>query len=223
MLRSSHCRNFLAVVAMICLANTSTVAQTTVTVQLLGGNTFSPADVTIQVGDTVQWEWVAGNHNVESGTVVSGAGVPDSNFRSGNPTPIGGTTYDLLFDQAFLDANSMAGNVYPYYCDPHAGVGMIGSVTVQAASACNADADCSDADACNGVETCQSGSCVSGTALNCDDGNACTDDWCDERGCCYHQLKSECLDDGLFCNGTEGCVNLACTHSNPPCPPGKGS
>ena len=130
MLRTSHWRNILAVVAGICLASTSAVAQTTVTVQLLGGNSFSPADVTIQVGDTVQWEWVAGNHNVESGTVVSGSGVPDGNFRSGNPTPIGGTTFDVVFDQAFLDANAMSGNVYPYYCDPHAGVGMIGSVTV---------------------------------------------------------------------------------------------
>jgi len=36
---------------------------------------------------------------------------------------------------------------------------------------------CDDANACNGVETCNAlTGCVAGTAPNCDDGNACTTD-----------------------------------------------
>lgn len=38
---------------------------------------------------------------------------------------------------------------------------------------------CADGDVCNGDETCQSGVCTDGTALECDDGNICTDNDCD--------------------------------------------
>jgi len=40
-------------------------------------------------------------------------------------------------------------------------------------------ANCQDEFACNGVETCQGGVCVSGTPY-CDDGNRCTEDICTE-------------------------------------------
>ena len=35
---------------------------------------------------------------------------------------------------------------------------------------------------CDGEETCNLGSCQAGTPVDCDDGNACTDDSCDEAG-----------------------------------------
>jgi len=38
---------------------------------------------------------------------------------------------------------------------------------------------CSDGVSCNGAETCQSGTCTSGTPPSCDDGDACTTDYCD--------------------------------------------
>ncbi len=42
-----------------------------------------------------------------------------------------------------------------------------------------AGTSCSDGNACNGAETCNaSGSCTAGTALSCDDSNACTADSC---------------------------------------------
>lgn len=104
-------------------------AQTTHDV-FLDGFEFIPADITINVGDTVHWEWVSGTHNVESGEIVAGSGVPDGNFRSGDPTGVVGTTYDLVFDQAFLDANPMPDAVYPYYCVVHANVNMAGTITV---------------------------------------------------------------------------------------------
>jgi cysteine-rich repeat protein len=44
--------------------------------------------------------------------------------------------------------------------------------------------DCSDADLCNGDETCQSGLCTAGSPLVCEDGDVCTEDSCDpETGC----------------------------------------
>lgn len=104
-------------------------AQTTHDVDL-SGFLFIPADITIETGDTVHWIWVSGTHNVESGVIAGGVGVPDANFISGAPTADVGTTYDLTFDQAFLDAKPMPGNLYPYYCVIHTGVDMAGTVKV---------------------------------------------------------------------------------------------
>ena len=38
---------------------------------------------------------------------------------------------------------------------------------------------CADGNLCNGDETCQSGICTPGAALNCNDSNVCTMDSCD--------------------------------------------
>ena len=119
----------LAAVLLLTGFCTVATAQTTQDVRL-DGLLFLPADITIDVGDTVHWEWVSGNHNVESGVIDAGAGVPDDNFRSGDPTAMVGTTYEVVFDQAFLGANPMAGDVYPYYCIVHASVNMAGTITV---------------------------------------------------------------------------------------------
>jgi plastocyanin len=101
------------------------LAQTTHTVTLQG-TSFTPADVVIDVGDTVQWDWVSGMHNVVSGVNPN----PDGHFRSGDVAgpPM---SFSVTFDQAFLDAHPMSGNLYPYYCEPHGGAGMLGSVTVR--------------------------------------------------------------------------------------------
>ena len=46
------------------------------------GLTFVPADVKINIGDTVHWAWnTVVAHNVESGV----GGAHDGNFRSGDP------------------------------------------------------------------------------------------------------------------------------------------
>ena len=93
---------------------------------LVSGTSFSPADLKIEVGDTVRWEWGTGIHNVESGV----NGTHDGNFTSGAPVNSPGFVYQLTFDQAFLDANPMPDNVYPYYCVLHVAFGMEGTVTV---------------------------------------------------------------------------------------------
>ena len=109
-------------------------SQTTWNVDL-GSGAFSPADLTIDEGDQVHWVWVRGTHNVESGV----GGIHDGNFRSGDPGFR--QTFDLVFDRAFLEAHIMSGNVYPYYCIVHVAIGMVGSITVIAASDVDRDAD----------------------------------------------------------------------------------
>jgi hypothetical protein len=73
-------------------------------------------------------------------------------------------------------------------------------------SGCNVDADCDDGAFCNGVETCNAGSCLSGTAPNCDDGVSCTDDACNEGSdSCASTANDANCDNGLFCDGSETC------------------
>jgi len=97
-------------------------AQTTHTVTV-GPNlssTFVPKDLSIQVGDTVQWVWASGPHNVVSN---------DGYFTSGGlmSPPF---TYSLTFDSAFLASAPISGNKYSYQCALHGPLGMVGSVTV---------------------------------------------------------------------------------------------
>ncbi|MSP60562.1 MAG: hypothetical protein EXR72_09530 [Myxococcales bacterium] len=90
-----------------------------------GGAFFAPPNVVINIGDTVHWVWLVSGHNVVSGM----GGVADKKFCSpagmncgAAPTSLAGTTYDVKFTQA---------GTYPYFCAPHIGAGMKGSVTVQ--------------------------------------------------------------------------------------------
>ena len=81
-----------------------------------GSLTFSPANVSIQVGDTVQWNWADNGHSPTSGTPGNPDGLWDSGIRNTGAT----------FSQTFNTVGS-----FPYFCSPHgACCGMIGMVTV---------------------------------------------------------------------------------------------
>ena len=102
---------------LLLLACASAALATVHTVNI-GGISFSPANLTIQQGDTVRWVKPAGGfHNVAetSGTPV---------FRSGDPTS-NAFTYNFAF-------NAPLEGLYNYECEVHAGSGMVGTVTVEA-------------------------------------------------------------------------------------------
>jgi hypothetical protein len=55
------------------------------------------------------------------------------------------------------------------------------------------------------------------TAAECDDDNVCTDDRCTESGCENVPNTAAC-DDGMFCNGSDSCMDGACAaHTGDPC------
>jgi plastocyanin len=84
-----------------------------------GGLKFTPQDVTINVGDTVQWVWVGSGHSSTSGT----PGHPDGLWDSGVQNA--GFTFNHTFNTA---------GTFSYYCTPHGlCCGMVGSVTVNQA------------------------------------------------------------------------------------------
>ncbi|MCG8460757.1 MAG: plastocyanin/azurin family copper-binding protein, partial [Holophagales bacterium] len=92
------------------------------TVQALPNNTFSPADLTIQVGDTVTWVNGGGFHNVAAtdGSFRCAEGC-DGQGGNGNPSAAA-WSFSLTFDTA---------GTIDYVCEVHAAIGMTGSVTVE--------------------------------------------------------------------------------------------
>jgi plastocyanin/(2Fe-2S) ferredoxin len=83
---------------------------------------FDPANVTINVGDTVKWTWINGGHSVLSGTPCTPSNVfcsPD-NVNCGVQSAAG-ATYSRTFTQA---------GTFAYYCFQHCMFGMSGSITV---------------------------------------------------------------------------------------------
>ena len=76
-----------------------------------GSNYFAPSDLTINMGESVQWNNVQGYHDV-----VANDGSFDFD-GCGAPCLIGSHTFD-------------APGTFNYVCTPHAGMGMVGTVTV---------------------------------------------------------------------------------------------
>jgi plastocyanin len=101
-----------AAALLVCLGATVANAATTWVVHVGPGFslTFSPANLTIAVGDSVQWTWVSGFHNVTSTTAEP--------FQSVTTTT---GTYTYTFANA---------GHFPYYCSVH-GLAMSGTVNVK--------------------------------------------------------------------------------------------
>ncbi len=92
-----------------------------ITVQVgAGGLKFTPQNVSIHVGDTVQWNWAGNTHSTTSGVPGNPDGLWDSGVQNKG----------FIFTHVF----NTAGN-FSYYCTPHGSCcGMIGSVAVAAAA-----------------------------------------------------------------------------------------
>ncbi|MFQ5463759.1 MAG: hypothetical protein ACE5E5_14175, partial [Phycisphaerae bacterium] len=80
-----------------------------------------------------------------------------------------------------------------------------------------ADVLCDDGLFCNGVEICDPTlDCQAGTAVNCDDGLACSIDTCNElTDACDHVDNDALCDDGLYCTGVETCLAGVCQAGMP--------
>lgn len=118
---------------------------TTAKVQMLGdakGYREDPYNVTIKVGDAVQWTNVSGGpHNVSfwpdsipPGTAEQLAANMPSATGAGPAQKLGPLVGPLLTQPNDTYTISFAGlkpGVYKYYCTPHLALGMRGTVTVQ--------------------------------------------------------------------------------------------
>ena len=97
---------------------------------LVGGSSdvFTPATLTINAGDTVNFHNIGGYHNVNGNLTT----------YPSNPVPFDGPNagvawysnwwYTVVFNTA---------GTYDYQCDPHVNMGMVGQIIVQNRADCN--------------------------------------------------------------------------------------
>lgn len=96
----------------------------TITVQMITdekGNYFEPAQITATRGDVLRFTLVSGVHNVnftaERNPGISALPAPSDLLQ------LPGQTYDFVVD--------FPAGEYGFQCDPHALLGMVGTLTVQ--------------------------------------------------------------------------------------------
>lgn len=82
------------------------------------GNTYSPNDITIMLGDTVVFA-LSSSHNVVE--------VSQATWNANGNTPLGGGVSLPFGGGNWIPATA---GVYYYVCDPHASLGMKGKITV---------------------------------------------------------------------------------------------
>lgn len=118
-----HVFNNVGVIPYYCIPHEADGMTGTVTVTapaskrvevFASGAAFNPANVTINVGDSVRWT-ISGSH-----TVTSGVNASD---------PAAGDLFDeILSDQQTFTYKFEVAGVFPYFCRVH--LGMTGTVTV---------------------------------------------------------------------------------------------
>jgi plastocyanin len=107
----------------------------TVEVKMIGdGSTykFDPANVTIKQGDGIKWVMVSGGpHNV---AFIDAPSAAQSQLSANMPNQMKELTSPMMMTPnetyTVSFANVPAGT-YNYHCEPHAAMGMKGSITVQ--------------------------------------------------------------------------------------------
>ncbi len=99
---------------------------TTHIVEMTGNYEFVPSSLTIKQGDSVKWVLIEKDHEVASGTVIETTdgreGVPDGLWNSDTLTRGKEESFTYTFNST---------GTFPYYCESHVDMGMIGTITVE--------------------------------------------------------------------------------------------
>src|SRR5688572_25241868 len=106
---------------VLCLLFVDSALGATFTVSMTNVR-FTPANLTINVGDTVTWNNAQGFHDTVSGS----SGVPSGVWNSNNQfrrLMMPGESFSFTFNTA---------GTFPYYCTPHWTLGMVGTIRVLA-------------------------------------------------------------------------------------------
>ena len=102
--------------AVLLVGQTAVAATKIVQVGPNGALVFAPAAVTVNVGDTVEWQWAAGFHSTTRDE------APDTWDSGAVNTP---HTFSHTFTQP---------GTFDFYCSVHKSLGMTGTVTVRPAA-----------------------------------------------------------------------------------------
>jgi|AntRauTorcE11898_2_1112593.scaffolds.fasta_scaffold12452_3 plastocyanin len=102
-------------------SNTTSDGSTRVVVGPNGDFRFAPSSVTVPVGDTVEWTWSSGGHNI----LVDSK--PEESDWTGTES-LEGSVYDAGYSHSHTFDTP---GTYAYYCSPHRASGMTGEVVVE--------------------------------------------------------------------------------------------
>lgn len=108
----------LIITAAIATLSTASIAFAAQHVVTQSGFAFSPSSIAVAVGDTVQFVRTSGSHTVTSGTACAANGLFSSRLSASTPNFI------------WTVPASVVGSNVGYFCVPHCGSGMVGSITV---------------------------------------------------------------------------------------------
>ena len=110
-------KNYIKKAVLLMLGFMPIISFAATTVVTVTSNQYTPANITINLGDTVRFQWVNGNHPTVSD---DNSTIPLFQMNSGN------SVQDVVLS---------ATGVVPYYCVSHGapGVGMAGVITVNPA------------------------------------------------------------------------------------------
>lgn len=86
---------------------------------IVQNNKFTPANVTIAVGDTVTWIFREAGHDTQNKSGSTYGNIWNSGLKAVN------TSFVFTFNSA---------GTFPYVCKPHENIGMVGTITVQGAA-----------------------------------------------------------------------------------------
>lgn len=74
---------------------------------------------------------------------------------------------------------------------------------------------CNDANQCTTLDICVGGVCTGTNEVDCEDGKACTDDYCDPQYGCQHPFRTGSCEDGNPCTDGDYCANGQCVSGGP--------
>ena len=106
-------------------STTPSPGATTHIVEMTGDYEFVPSSLTIKQGDSVKWVLIAKEHEVASGTVIE-----TKDGREGVPDGLWNSDTLRTAKESFTYTFNSTGT-FPYYCDSHVDLGMIGTITVE--------------------------------------------------------------------------------------------
>jgi hypothetical protein len=192
----------------------------------VGGAVLGPAEPAALLAGDVQINVGGSARFTQGSTLTAYVRVPTGSVRVGKHSIVTGRLVAdkvvtargvTLFHQGSCgDGTLEAGE----QCDPSvlagdaacAGACIAPGQPGQCTCPCDADADCNDGNACNGVEHCQGNVCVVGIPPDCHDENPCTRDCDPGVGCVNSPLPNgtSCSDENA-CTAGDGCQQGVCT------------